>query len=723
MRDRYFAFLLKEDPHMGRSAYEPPEPEDDPESLRHLEAALARSSELPSAGPEQYVQQFDSSGHPINPASRTAVRDMIRAQNDVLATVGVCYGIAAGDKASAHNRTKSERGRLESVMRENEVGLFIGAADLGVLFLANWWLDGIRHRVQVFKTFSDVSFSEMFWIQQKHYGLRTMLFAGMPAHIAFTSLNATRDFIQARLINYFYFSNSLNPDAERRKRNRKLIGNLDRLLSFLSFIFLSPLMIYSNLQTLGLLPPYPLLPNIQSLVPLSPTSPLQLPAVSGGITPGVVIELVWSSVTSPIILLYAFSHIRDFIDYQSFILIRDWVTKPDYPDPWSIKGALEDELDKDTIPGLGGPHLIGGGPELDINNSVAWPVGSLRDARDWLMGALRVGGEEPTGRVPTASGSATSDRSPVTHATHMAAVRRRSASTDEGLDMVAEEATNTLSAFQAVTTDSPSLPILHPPPGVMGSDLPPVLVRFGPSDHAGSAFEREGSGRSSETSRDEHASAEEATSSRNEVEAEGIELDILEAQPLFASNISASPVGDLGDSHLNPHFSEIARAWDQDGERDSTSYNFGRRRRARGQKHRVTTLSSHPADVIASHISSYLATWMTLPLETLLQRTMAMSFLAAASTPTARENAAFLFPEIYPPLVGLGLSRSMFRRGLGGEAHAGAMTSRGFISGVGYASQLVITNLIQLLVSWTLFQVGYSGVTWVGKKWFRWGKL
>jgi hypothetical protein len=95
------------------------------------------------------VQQFDSGGRPINPASRIAVREMVRAQNDVLATVGVCYGIAAGDKGSTLNRAKSERDKLESVMRENEVGLFIGAADLGVLFLGNWWLDGIRHRIQV----------------------------------------------------------------------------------------------------------------------------------------------------------------------------------------------------------------------------------------------------------------------------------------------------------------------------------------------------------------------------------------------------------------------------------------------------------------------------------------------------------------------------------------------------------------------------------------------
>jgi hypothetical protein len=56
-----------------------------------------------------------------------------------------------------------------------------------------------------------------------------MLFAGMPAHIAFMVLNAGREYIQSKLINYLHYSNSLNSDLEQRKRNRKLIGYLDRL--------------------------------------------------------------------------------------------------------------------------------------------------------------------------------------------------------------------------------------------------------------------------------------------------------------------------------------------------------------------------------------------------------------------------------------------------------------------------------------------------------------
>jgi hypothetical protein len=106
------------------------------------------------------------------------------------------------------------------------------------------------------------------------------------------------------------------------------------------------------------------------------------------ITARTVVRLVWSSITSPIALLYRFCH---YIDYQSSILIRDLVMKPDYSDPWSIKGAIEDELDTDTIPGLGGSNLMGIEPEVDSTSSATWPLTMFHGARDSLMGALWAG--------------------------------------------------------------------------------------------------------------------------------------------------------------------------------------------------------------------------------------------------------------------------------------------------------------------------------------------
>ena len=106
------------------------------------------------------------------------------------------------------------------------------------------------------------------------------------------------------------------------------------------------------------------------------------------ITARTVVQLVWSSITSPIALLYTFCH---YIDYQSFILKQDLVTKPDYPDSWSIKGAIEDELDKATIPGLGGSNLMRIELEVDSSSSATWPLTRFRGARDSLMSALWAG--------------------------------------------------------------------------------------------------------------------------------------------------------------------------------------------------------------------------------------------------------------------------------------------------------------------------------------------
>src|SRR6266480_1738960 len=60
-------------------------------------------------------------------------------------------------------------------------------------------------------------------------GLRTTLFTGTVAHIAFTVLNAAQEFVQSTSINYLHFSNSSSSDPEQRKRGWKLIRYLDRL--------------------------------------------------------------------------------------------------------------------------------------------------------------------------------------------------------------------------------------------------------------------------------------------------------------------------------------------------------------------------------------------------------------------------------------------------------------------------------------------------------------
>jgi hypothetical protein len=96
--------------------------------------ALGRHSFEPS----QPASDADTSGSSTCEQSQEMQRRLIKAQNDVLATIGVCL-----------RDTKHSHDLSESIKQENEVGLLVGAVDLTVTYLASWPLVGIRNRLQV----------------------------------------------------------------------------------------------------------------------------------------------------------------------------------------------------------------------------------------------------------------------------------------------------------------------------------------------------------------------------------------------------------------------------------------------------------------------------------------------------------------------------------------------------------------------------------------------
>jgi len=99
-------------------------------------------------------QRYNRRGYPINPESRGIARTSRRAQNDVLSTVGFCVGIRADGSSVDTSLTlakasKREKETTESVRKENEAGLLLGAASHGLMFLGIWWILGLRIRLQV----------------------------------------------------------------------------------------------------------------------------------------------------------------------------------------------------------------------------------------------------------------------------------------------------------------------------------------------------------------------------------------------------------------------------------------------------------------------------------------------------------------------------------------------------------------------------------------------
>lgn len=136
----------------GLSAYEHPAVASGGPQGRGSAAPELPETQDPSFA-QGYVQQYDARGYPENSASRALARASRRAQNDILSAVGVCVGVGKDGKPRAVPKDTSQARRIErenvnAVRQENEIGLFIAAADNGLLHMATNFAAGLRNRLQ-----------------------------------------------------------------------------------------------------------------------------------------------------------------------------------------------------------------------------------------------------------------------------------------------------------------------------------------------------------------------------------------------------------------------------------------------------------------------------------------------------------------------------------------------------------------------------------------------
>ncbi|KAI4201055.1 MAG: hypothetical protein LQ350_003484 [Teloschistes chrysophthalmus] len=118
--------------------------------------------------------------------------------------------------------------------------------------------------------------------------------------------------------------------------------------------------------------------------------------------------------------------------------------------------------------------------------------------------------------------------------------------------------------------------------------------------------------------------------------------------------------------------------------------------------HRITKLSQCLANNMAESVSSMVADIILLPLETLLVRSLAITYLATPGlSPT---SSHWIREQIYP-------TGSWFGMGLrGGRA-------------MDYARKMVLCFGMEMVLGYGVWQIG-AGVTWgVGKWFFNWGRL
>ena len=206
----------------------------------------------------------------------------------------------------------------------------------------------------------------------RHFGLLKGLFAGGPADTAYVFLNAGRglgmkmlmerlagrlgilfDSVFALEIQWFLLKNAgrlyVNPPATQPVK----VNLREHRFSMMILGLLTPLKIYSTLQRQCLLPAWPLFPPPKAFIPFSPSSPLRLPDLPDRLNGAACLKYLGSLALSPLVLSCLLSWTRPLVEHKVQKYTRAALPAPDSPDVYSIQAAIEDEMDRNHIPGLG----------------------------------------------------------------------------------------------------------------------------------------------------------------------------------------------------------------------------------------------------------------------------------------------------------------------------------------------------------------------------------
>ncbi|KAI9748053.1 MAG: hypothetical protein M1815_003635 [Lichina confinis] len=265
-RQNYITLLA-----LGRSAYE--EPDIDAQLHRSRVQVLAaeddsrQDSQREAAASGRYVQLYDSRGHPVNHASRALTRRLIRAQNDVLATIGVCVANPQSNtitiQRSGTTIVSPEDGDfIDGLDCTSATGLGLLASDFALLFLATWWNAGVRYRLQAFPWLAGKNIFRTIRSDVQALGWKRFFLGGLSSSTIQVFSSIGRDGAISLLHRFLYMQLAYNEKSlKRRKRWNTLLGYLDRGLMMAWFIHLAPFGAWSMLQHLGLIAPYAPIPT------------------------------------------------------------------------------------------------------------------------------------------------------------------------------------------------------------------------------------------------------------------------------------------------------------------------------------------------------------------------------------------------------------------------------------------------------------------------------
>ncbi|RLM01026.1 hypothetical protein CFD26_108654 [Aspergillus turcosus] len=341
---------------LGRSPYEPPEPPAGPaaDSSRRVHR---RASAVHADG---YVQHYDERGHPINPDSKSFGRELRRAKNDILSTMGIV--VSEDRNAGAPN----EQQKIDMIAAENDYGLIMATFDQVAVFLSSWWTSSLTGRIQAFKSYTHVPLLDIISRERSYMGIMGFYFSGIPAWAVSTCLSICRHHPLERLVASLQ-SKHLNDDPWSRLVRASL--NIFHSAARGTLLVLAlQTYVYSLLQSLHLVQPYSL-PGIQFLFPIGNLTSMHFPPLPTELSFKTIVDFALGLSKTPSLLVYL-------------------LPKPSLADELSIKVAFENDLIDWMVPTLGRrSEEENRRSNLSFTEDVMYELASLRD---WMLSLVRL---------------------------------------------------------------------------------------------------------------------------------------------------------------------------------------------------------------------------------------------------------------------------------------------------------------------------------------------
>lgn len=163
---------------------------------------------------EGYVQHYDERGHPVNPDSKAFGKELRKAKNDILSTMGI---VVSGEEGIAG--VPSEQQKVDLIAAENDYGLVMATLDQVCVFLGSGWTFSLAGRIQVrfsdsllrkqlielaqaFKSYTHIPLMSIISSERGSMGMMGFYMAGTPAWTVSTCLSICRHHPLERLMSY-----------------------------------------------------------------------------------------------------------------------------------------------------------------------------------------------------------------------------------------------------------------------------------------------------------------------------------------------------------------------------------------------------------------------------------------------------------------------------------------------------------------------------------------